>query len=78
MVAVTYSGARVAAPSAKIAGKTDTKAATNGKGFFTRVYDAITRSQMIRAERELARYRHLLPPDFDLRRDEDQLPFGGW
>ena len=72
MVAVTYSGARVAAPSA-----VNNKAATNGKSFFTRVYDAITRSQMIRAERELARYRHLLPPDFDLRRDEDQLPFGG-
>ena len=78
MVAVTYSGARAAAPSAKIAGKTHTKAVTNGKSFFTRVYEAITRSQMVRAERELARYRHLLPADFELRRDEDQSPLGGW
>ncbi len=74
MVAVTFSGGRAAAPKAKIGNK----AATGGKSFLFRVYEAVTRSQMIRAERELARYRHLLPPDFKLRRDEDQLPFGGW
>jgi hypothetical protein len=78
MVAVTYSGARAAAPSAKIAGKTGNKAAAKGKSFFSRVYDAIAHSQMIRAERELARYRHLLPADFKLWRDEDQSPSGGW
>jgi hypothetical protein len=77
MVAITYGGARVAAPAGGAAG------AKTGKGFFTRVFDAICHSQMIRAERELARHRHLLPPDFELNttrlwsRSEDE-PFGGW
>jgi hypothetical protein len=75
MVAVTYD---VAAPAVA-----DTKTATNSKGFFTIVLEAIAESQTKRAERELARYRHLLPHDFALQRDrllarnEDE-PFGGW
>jgi hypothetical protein len=56
MVAVTYG---VAAPAVA-----DTKTATNSKGFFTIVLEAIAESQTKRAERELARYRHLLPHDF--------------
>jgi len=73
MVAVTYGVGRVTAPAA----------AKTGKGIFARVLDAIAESQMKRAERELNRYRHLLPPDFALQRDglwprsEDE-PFGGW
>ena len=79
MVAVTYGVARVAAPAVA-----DAKAGKKGKGFFARVFDAIVASQTIRAERELARYRHLLPPSFKLPQDrlrsrsEDQAPFGGW
>ena len=68
MVAITYGGARVAAPVAA-----DTKA---GKSFFKRVFDAISRAQMIRAQREIARYRHLLPPGFKLNIEDE--PFGGW
>ena len=62
-------------PHGKIAGKTR-------KGFFARALDAIADSQMKRAERELARYRDLLPPDFVLRRSlmsdvAKKTPFGG-
>lgn len=57
--------------------------ATNRKGVFTRLFGALARSQMARAKRELALYRHLLPPDFELHRNlwsgrEENLPFGGW
>ncbi len=61
MVAVTYGVARVAAPAVA-----DTKAGKRSKSFFARVFDAIADSQMKRAERELARHRHLLPHDFEL------------
>jgi hypothetical protein len=80
MVAVTYGGARTATPSAvkAKAGKT----AKKGKSFLARVFDAICESQMKRAERELARHHHLLPPDFKLERmwsrNNGQMPFGGW
>jgi hypothetical protein len=78
MVAVTYGVARVAKPAVA-----DSKAGKRSRGFFTRVFDAIAYSQMKRAERELARHRHLLPHDFELTRDlwsptGDKLPFGGW
>ncbi len=78
MVAVTYGVARVAAPA--VAGA---KTGKTSKGFFARVFDAIADSQMKRAEREIARYRHLLPHDYELNRDlwspsGDKLPFGGW
>jgi hypothetical protein len=78
MVAVTYGVSRVATHAVA-----DSKAGKKGKGFFARVFDAITESQMRRAERELARHRHLLPHDFELTRDlwtpnGDKLPYGGW
>jgi hypothetical protein len=78
MVAVTYGVAR----AAKLAAA-DIKAGKKGKGFFMRVIDAIAYSQMKRAERELARYRHQLPHDFELTRDlwspaGDKSPHGGW
>lgn len=77
MVAVTFGVARVAAPAAA-----ETKAGKTRKNIFVRVFDAIAASQLKRAERELARYRHLLPHDFDVHarlwsRDEDG-PVGGW
>ena len=76
MVAVTFGGARAAAPA-------DTKTAAKGKGFFARFFDAIADAQMKRAERELALHRHLLPRDFTFdpmnwSGKEDQEPFGGW
>ncbi|MSO66501.1 MAG: hypothetical protein EXR03_01785 [Pseudolabrys sp.] len=77
MVAVTFGFARVAARA--VAG---TKTGKKGKSFFARVYDAIIESQMKRAERDIALYRHLLPPDFEMpkyrSRSEDRTPFGGW
>lgn len=74
MVAVTYGAARVAVPADKTAGK--------GLGFFARFLAAFERAQMQRAERDLMRYRHLLPLDHELRgslvpRSQDKLPFGG-
>ena len=74
MVAVTYGTARVA-PAAAAAVKL-------GKGFFVRVLEALESAQMRRAERDLARYYHLLPLDHELRdgalvpHREDELPFG--
>jgi len=76
MVAVTFGVARVAAPAAA-----ETEAGKTRKNLFVRVFDAIATSQMKRAERDLARYRHLLPHDFDVHarlwsRDENG-PIGG-
>ena len=78
MVAVTYGGARTAAPAA-VKAKTGKK----GKSFLARMFDAVADAQMKRAERELALHRHLLPHDFVLQRslwsrNNDQEPFGGW
>jgi hypothetical protein len=76
MVAVTYGSARVA-PAV-----VDTRTGKKGKGIFARVFDAIAESQLKRAERELARYRHMLPKDFDLHGrtwpHRENEPFGGW
>jgi hypothetical protein len=77
MVAVTIGADRLAAADA------GPVPAVSRKSFLTRVYEAFTVAQMKRAERELARYRHLLPPDFKLQRDlwtgrEDKSPSGGW
>lgn len=57
--------------------------AVRRKSFLARLYEGVVRSQTLRAEREILRYRHLLPPDFKLHRDlwsgrEEKLPFGGW
>jgi len=65
------------------AAETDVASPVRRKGFLARFYEAIIQSQMLRAEREIARHRHLLPPDFKLHRDlwsgrEEKLPFGGW
>jgi hypothetical protein len=80
MVAVTFGGARVAAPAPAAV---DTGTGKKGKGFFARVFDAIAESQMKRAERELALHRHLLPRDFNFdpmnwSGRDGQEPFGGW
>lgn len=77
MVAVTIGADRLVASDVRVA------PALRRKSFLARVYEAVTVAQMKRAERELARYRHLLPPDFELQRDlwtgrEEKLPFGGW
>jgi hypothetical protein len=72
MVTVTYGIAGTA-----VAG---TKSTRKSKGFFTIVLEAIAESQMKRAKRELARYRHLLPSGFTLNGEkygEDEA-FGGW
>ena len=78
MVAVTFGGARVAAPAVA-----DIKAGEKAKGFFARLFDAIAEVQMKRAERELALHRHLLPRGFNVdpmnwSGKENQEPFGGW
>jgi hypothetical protein len=76
MVAVTYATASVAAPSVEGASKSK-------KGFFARLLAAIEQSQLQRAERDLARYYHLLPLDHELRsgafvsRSQAELPFIG-
>jgi hypothetical protein len=77
MVAATLGADRLAAADAGPA------PAVSRKSFLSRVYDAFTIAQMKRAEREIARYRYLLPPDFKLHRDlwtgrEDKTPSGGW
>jgi hypothetical protein len=82
MVAVTYGSARGATSKAK-SGKTGATTGKKGKGIFARVFDAIAESQMKRAERELALYRHLLPDDFRLdpmnwSGKDNRTPFGGW
>lgn len=63
MVAVTYG---VATPAVA-----DSKSARKRKGVFTMMLEAIAASQMKRAEREIARYRYLLP-----REGDEPLPFG--
>jgi len=74
----SYGATGVAAPDVAAA-----KIRKNRKGFFARVIDAIAYSQIKRAERELSRYRDLLPADFVLRSSlrsgkEKNTPFGGW
>jgi hypothetical protein len=63
MVAVTYG----VAPTA------DSKSAGKDKGLFTMLFEAIADTQMKRAERELARYQHLVA-----RKSDEDEPFGGW
>jgi hypothetical protein len=77
MVAVTYGSSRGATAAV------DTKSGEKRKGFFSRMFKAIADSQMKRAERELAMYRHLLPQDFKVdpmnwSGRDGQEPFGGW
>ena len=69
MVAVTYGNASTSAPAPV-------------KGAWRRFLDAIERSQMERARRDIARYQHLLPLGHELRSGElvpysqKELPFG--
>lgn len=78
MVAVTYGTARVAAPA-----DVGTKTGKKRQGFFAGFLAAFERAQMQRAERDLMRYRHLLPLDHELRsgslvpHSQGKLPFGG-
>lgn len=72
MVAVTFGSARVAGPAVA-----DESAGAETKGFFMRMFEAFTAAQMLRAKREIARHRHLLPPGFKPGYSEDE-PFGGW
>ena len=76
MVAVTYGSAR-GATAGRVKAKSANKSRAKAPNFFARLFDAVTRSQMIRAEREIARHRHLLAPDFKFSRRTDE-PFGGW
>lgn len=78
MTEITYGAGGVAAADVAAV-----KIGKKRKGFFVRVIDAIAYSQMKRAEREVSRYRDLLPADFVLRRsltagEEKKTPFGGW
>jgi hypothetical protein len=76
MVAVAYGSAHVAVPAAAVA-------AAPRQSLFRRFIAAIEGSQMKRAERDLARYRSLLPLDHELRSGElvphsqKDLPFAG-
>jgi hypothetical protein len=76
MVAVTYGTARITTPAV-------TEGANKSKkGFFARLLAAVEQSQLQRAERDLARYYHLLPLDHELRsgafvpHSQAELPFG--
>jgi hypothetical protein len=78
MVVLTFGVSRFLSPA-----KTDATRVNNSRGFFVRLLDALAESQMKRAQRDIVRYRHLLPLDHPLRaaivpRREDELPFGGW
>ena len=56
-------------------------AAHRRKGLVTRFFDAIQASRMRQAQREVARYRHLMPEEFERAaarldaRSERSLPF---
>ena len=66
--------------SVTAASRTDA-VAPQRRGFFARFVDALVESRMRQAERELRRYRHLVPGELEraaLRldsRSEDNLPF---
>ena len=53
------------------------------KSWLRRLFTALAEARMREAEREIARHRHLLPPELEISgnrltaRNEDQLPFGG-
>jgi hypothetical protein len=53
-----------------------------GSGWLRRFFVALMEARMRQAEREIARYRHLLPQELEISgdgltaRNEDELPFG--
>jgi hypothetical protein len=62
-----------------------TKTATQPRtSWLRRAFVALAEARMREAEREIARHRHLLPPELEIsgnrltRKNEDELPFGGW
>jgi hypothetical protein len=57
--------------------KTGAAKSDAGKGWFASLIDAVTRSRMIKAEREIARYRQSLPVSEQMKIDlsENSLPF---
>ena len=75
MATITYGSGNIAIPEGR------QHAATVRKPWYTRLFDRFVEGQMRKAERDLARYRHLLPQDFEraawkvTTRNEDQLPF---
>ena len=60
------------------------KTAKPRRSWLRRAFVALAEARMREAEREIARHRHLLPPELEIsgnrltRRNEDNLPFGGW
>lgn len=78
MVALTFGVSRFLSSA-----KADATRVNSSRSFFVRLLDAVAESQMKRAQRDIVRYRHLLPLDHPLRdtmvpRQESELPFGGW
>ena len=69
MAAITYGAA------------TPSRSSAARKGWFRRFIVALQESRMRQAEREIARYRHLVPDELERaalrldRRSEDGLPF---
>jgi hypothetical protein len=82
MVAVTYGEARVPARKLIKAGRAEN--ASPSRSFFASLMDAIYRSRMRQARREIVRHIHLLPYTLDERGDRivrsgaKDMPFGGW
>src|ERR1700744_2438803 len=62
MVALTFGVSRLLSSA-----KADAKRVDNSRGFFVRLLDALAESQMKRAQRDIVRYRHLVPLDHPLR-----------
>jgi hypothetical protein len=78
MSAVTYDVARVPA------GKAATAASAPARAWYVRFMDALIEARSKQAELEIARHAHLLPYSLDeagnrlVRRDKQDMPFGGW
>ena len=75
MATITYGSAAPAARAARAA------TAPKRRGFLGRILDALIESRQRQAERELRRYRHLLPDELERaalkldQRSADSLPF---
>ena len=51
---------------------------TADKGVSTLALEAITASQIQRADRESVQHEHAVARDLTLERDNESEPFGGW
>ena len=51
---------------------------TADKGVSTLALEAITASQIQRADRESVQHEHAVTRDLTLERDNESEPFGGW